>query len=291
MAPVLDYDAGGMATPSTAARLEAAGLFGPGSVAWLVDREVLVLAGGSCALLLQAAHPVVAAGVVEHSTYTSDPFGRLLRTLNSSYDVVFGTRSTADATLRRLNAIHASVRGRLPSDGAAYSALDPEALLWVHATLVDTALRVFNRFVQPLSAAQEQAYHDEAGQVAVALGVPAERLPPTVAELRTWMDGMIADGEVHVTAHALEIARTVLYPWPWVPRVAWDAAHLISLATLRPAIRRQYGIGWSSSRERGMGRLAALSRAILPAMPPVLRHVPQARAAERRVSQATGTTR
>ena len=101
------------------------------------------------ALLMQAAHPSVAAGVAEHSTYATDPFGRLLRTLTSSFDVVFGTRTEAEATIRRVNAIHRAVRGTRP-DGKPYSALEPDALLWVHATLVDTALRMYHRFVAPL---------------------------------------------------------------------------------------------------------------------------------------------
>ena len=99
---------------------EAIGLFGPGSASWRIDRELIVLAGGSCALLMQAAHPVVAAGVTEHSSYASDPFGRLTRTLESSFDVVFGSRSTAEAAIRRVNAIHAAVRGEMP-DGRPYS--------------------------------------------------------------------------------------------------------------------------------------------------------------------------
>jgi uncharacterized protein (DUF2236 family) len=270
---------------------DAAGLFGPGSVSWRVDRELVVLAGGSCALLLQAAHPVVAAGVVEHSTYATDPFGRLLRTLTSSFDIVFGTRTEAEATIRRVNAIHASVRGRRPDDGSPYSALDPEALLWVHATLVDTALRVYARLVRPLTAAEEQRYHEEAGGVAVRLGVVPDSLPSTIAELRAWMDEMIASGQVRVTPGARHIAGTVLYPLPWVPRLAWDAAHLVSLATLRPEIRRQYGIGWSEARERGIERIAAASRGAMPLVPSLLRHAPQARAALRRTSQLGGTTR
>ena len=278
-----------MSPPFDAA--DATGLFGPGSVSWQVDRELVVLAGGSCALLLQAAHPIVAAGVAEHSTYASDPFGRLLRTLTSSFDVVFGTRTEAEATIRRVNAIHASVRGRLPDDGTPYSALDPEALLWVHATLVDTALRVYGRFVGPLTAAQEQGYHEEAGEVAVRLGVVPDSLPPDIAALREWMDGMIASGQVHVTPEARRIARTVLYPLPWVPRLAWDAAHLVSLATLRPEVRRQYGIRWSGDRERGIERIAAASRRLLPLVPSPLRHASQARSAQRRVSQLGGTTR
>ncbi len=267
----------------------AAGLFGPGSMSWRIDREVLVLAGGSCALLMQAAHPVVAAGVVEHSTYATDPFGRLLRTLTSSFDVVFGSRSRAEATIRRVNAIHGSVRGIMPG-GGAYSALDPEALLWVHATLVDTALRVYSRFVQPLTDAEEQAYHEECARVAILLNVPAGEVPRTVGELRAWMAEMVESGRVRVTPAAREIARTVLHPSRLGPRVAWDAAHLVSLATLPDALRRQYGIRWSSARERGIDRLAAVTRRALPFVPPPLRFVPQAQSAERRVRQARGAT-
>jgi uncharacterized protein (DUF2236 family) len=267
----------------TAADPEAVGLFGPGSMAWRVDRELIVLAGGSCALLMQAAHPVVAAGVVQHSTYDTDPFGRLMRTLTSSFDVVFGSRSRAEAAIRRVNAIHARVRGRRPDDGSTYSAADPEALLWVHATLIDTALRVYGRFVAPLTEAEEQAYHEEAARVAIMLGVPADRLPERLADMRGWMAGMLSDGRVRVTPAAREIARTVLRPLAVVPPIAWDAAHLISFSTLPPTLRRQYGIAWSPARERGMDRIARVVRATLPFVPAVLRMAPQARAAERRL--------
>ena len=270
---------------------EAAGLFGPDSVSWIVDRELIVLAGGSCALLMQAAHPVVAAAVAEHSTYASDPFGRLLRTLTSSFDVVFGTRSEAERTLDRVNAIHERVRGRRPDDGSPYTALDPEALLWVHATLVDTALRVYGRFVRPLGPAEEQAYHEESARVATRLGVPAELLPPTIGGLRAWMDERIERGDVRVTPGARRIARTVLYPSRFPPRGVWDVVHLVSMASLPEALRRQYGIGWSPARERGMDRIAAALRATLPFVPAPLRFAPQARSAERRVRQAAGSIR
>lgn len=270
---------------TTVARAEAIGLFGPGSVSWRIDRELMVLAGGSCALLLQAAHPSVAAGVAQHSTYATDPFGRLMRTLDSSFSVVFGSRSEADATLRRVNAIHAAVSGRR-ADGATYSALDPEALLWVHATLVDTALRIYDRFVASLTDADRQRYHEESSHVGIALGIPADTMPATLVELRDWMDGMIRSGRVRVTPDARRIARTVLYPTRFPPHLAWDVAHLVSMATLHPEIRRQYGIGWGESRERGMERLAALSRRALPLLPAPLRTAPQARAADRRVVQA-----
>lgn len=266
---------------------EAAGLFGPGTVSWRIDREVLVLAGGACALLMQAAHPVVAAGVAEHSTYATDPFGRLLRTLTSSYDVVFGSGSEADAAIRRVNAIHARVRGRMPATDEPYTAMDPEALLWVHATLVDTALRVYSRFVSPLSPDDEQAYHVECSRVAMLLGVPRDRLPATIVELRGWMEDTVASGRVHVTASARDIARTVLYPHRLPFRAFWDAAHLVSLSTLPAELRRQYGIRWSERRERGVERLARATRALLPVVPSIVRHVPQARAADRRLRRAS----
>lgn len=264
---------------------DAAGLFGPDSISWRIDRELVVLAGGSCALLMQAAHPMVAAGVVEHSTLATDPFGRLMRTLESSFDVVFGDRSTAETAIRRVNTIHRSVKGRMPDGLTTYSALDPDALLWVHATLVDTALRVYGRFVAPLSAAEEQAYHEECGRVAGMLGVPDTLLPPRIGELRGWMAERIADGTIRVTPEACRIRETVLYPIRAVPRLAWDAAHLISLSTLPASLRRQYGIGWSSSREAGVERIARVARRVLPLVPTVLRHAPQARAALRRVDQ------
>lgn len=273
----------------SAAQREAAGLFGPDSVAWRVDREVMLLAGGSCALLMQAAHPVVAAGVVEHSSYATDPFGRLRRTLTSSFDVVFGTRARAEATIARVNAIHAAVRGRLP-EGGAYAASDPEALLWVHATLIDTALRIYSRFVRPLSPAEERRYLLEAAEVAERLGARPAELPPDVPELRAWMAEMVASGRVRVTPQARRIARTVLYPGGIIPRVAWDAAHLVSLATLPDPLRRQYGIRWSAGRERGVDALAAVTRRVLPILPPPLRFVPQARSAERRVLRAERRT-
>jgi len=156
----------------------------------------------------------------------------------------------------------------------------------VHATLVDTALRVYGRFVRPLTADEEQAYHRECARVAVLLGVPGGGVPATIAELRAWMDEMIASRRVRVTAGARLIAGTVLYPTARVPRVIWDAAHLISLATLREPIRSQYGIRWSARRDRGVDRVAAVTRRILPLVPSPLRFAPQARTAERRVRHA-----
>jgi len=265
------------------------GLFGPESISWRIDREVMILAGGTCALLMQLAHPAVAAGVAEHSDFRADPFARLRRTLNSTYAIVFGSTSRAERAIARMNAIHAAVSGTIPETGEPYRAVDPALLLWVHATLVDTAIRVYDRFVRPLSAEEAEAYHAEARQIAVRLGVPDASLPVTLATLRLEMARLMETGEVRVAETARSLAPTVLYPTRFPPRPIWDLAHLVSLSVLPSTIRQGYGIGWSDRRERGVLLLAAGSRRLLPLVPDPLRHVPAARSADRRLRRADFT--
>jgi uncharacterized protein (DUF2236 family) len=254
-------------------------------MAWRVDREVLVLGGGTCALLLQLAHPAVAAGVDQHSTFRDDPFARLRRTLQATLAVVFGTSRQADRAIARINAIHGAVRGTIPESGVAYDARDPRLLLWVHATLVDTALRTYDRFVAPLGPGEAQAYHAEARQIAVRLGTPEAVVPETLVELRAFMSGMVASGEVRVSPTALGLRDAVRYSTAFPPRFVWDAAHLASDSVMHPELRRQYGIPWSPAREAGVAGLAALTRRALPLVPPPLRYVPQARTAARRLER------
>jgi len=232
------------------------------------------------------AHPAVAAAVAQHSDFRGDPFGRLRRTLTASYAVVFGSTPRAERAIQRINAIHGVVSGSVPETGQPYHALDPDLLVWVHATLVDTALRVYERFVAPLPPAAGEAYHDEARRVAIRLGVPPDALPPTLGDLRARMAQMLEGGEVRVTPTARMLAPSVLYPSRVMPRLLWDAAHLVSFSVMPAPIRAGYRISWPDARERGMRRAAAISRRVLPLVPGVLRHVPHARTAERRLVQA-----
>lgn len=260
-----------------ARRIPEGGLFEPGSISWRVDREAVVLAGGTCALLMQLAHPAVAAGVDAHSDFRADPFARLRRTLGASWAIVFGDRPAAERAMRRINAVHELVTGVVSETGAPYRALDPELLLWVHATLVDTAIRMHETFIAPLDVAERDAYHLEAAEVAVRLGIPEAMLPPTLAGLRTWMDGLITAGEVRVGPTARGLLPSILYPTRFPPRFVWDAAHLASVSILEPRIRGQYGLRWNRRRARGVDRLAAVSRVLVPMLPPAVRHVPPAR--------------
>lgn len=262
------------------------GFFEPGSISWQVDREVALLAGGTCALLMQLAHPAVAAAVEQHSDFRRDPFGRLRRTLHSSLSIVFDDLPRAERSIARLNAIHARVSGVIPETARPYQATDPTLLLWVHATLIDTGLRLYERFVAPLAASQREAYHQEAKQIAVRLGVPVGRLPPTLGDLRDEMRRLIESGEVAVTPTARRLGLSVLYPAAFPPRFVWDAANLVSVSLLPAPLRQGYGIRWSPARHRAVDRLAAMSRRVIPLVPPALRYVPQARTAERRAHQA-----
>src|SRR3954463_13256751 len=113
------------------------GLYGPDTVTWRVNREAVLLAGGGRALLLQVAHPLVAAGVARHSTFETQPWTRLHRTLDLVTKITFGDRRTSELASARLRGVHARVQGTA-ADGTPYSARDPDLLLWVWATLVDS---------------------------------------------------------------------------------------------------------------------------------------------------------
>src|SRR4029453_5850147 len=137
------------------------GYFGPGSVSWQVDREVTVLFGGARALLLQAAHPLVVAGVNQTGMYERNPWKRLQRTLVLQYTLTFGTKAEAHAAAERINDIHERIHGIDPLTGRAYDALDPHLLLWVHACLVDSALLFERLTVGKLDDAGRQRFHEE----------------------------------------------------------------------------------------------------------------------------------
>jgi uncharacterized protein (DUF2236 family) len=267
------------------------GFYGPGSVGWKVSRELIVLLTcGARALLLQVAHPLVAAGVVEHSRYKTDPLGRLRHTLEASYAFTFGDLEHACRLVQAVNRRHARVRGRLPEPvGAhaaqqAYQAMDPELLLWVYATLVDSTILGYERFVGPLTPAERAVGYAEARRAGPAWGIPPDVFPDTLEELRAWMQALIERGEVAVGEQGREIAATIMGPpvW-WLPRPAMAPLALVTVWLLPPVLRQQFGYRWGPRRERAMRALAALSRAGVPRLPRLLRDHPAARAAERRV--------
>ena len=268
----------GMSTPR-------AGYFTPDDAIWRIGGELGMLLGGGRALLLQVAHPLVAVGVAEHSGYREDPWKRLAGTMNSVWAMVFGTRAQADRAAARVRAMHGKVSGTLAEPmgpfpaGTRYSALDPELLLWVHATLVDSALLVHSRWIGRLDLAEEEAYYEDAKTLARLFGTPLEVIPPTLADFRGYMEGMIEGDEICVTETAREIARTVLHPpLPLPLRPAVEAVNLVTASLMPPRLRRAYGLSWDPARAAvAAGSQHWVKRIAMPLLPDRFRRVPDAR--------------
>jgi uncharacterized protein (DUF2236 family) len=273
---------------------DARWLFTPDRQIWTVDRETVLLLGAGRAVLLQLAHPLVAAGVVEHSAFARDFLGRLRRTLDTSYALVFGDLDTARTVVRRMDAVHARVHGvlrepigRFPA-GTPYDAMDPALRLWVHATLIDTSLVVYGRFVTPLSRPQAAGYYRDSCALAGLLGIPESMIPRTLDDFRDYLARALAR-DVAVGTEARAVARLIFHPGG-VASLAPVAAvlELITVGLLPSEVRRQYGYAWSQGRERLLDAFAAAVRAALPTIPRVLRVAPAARAVERRARRRRG---
>ncbi|HEY3187577.1 MAG TPA: oxygenase MpaB family protein [Solirubrobacteraceae bacterium] len=253
------------------------GLFGPDTVTWRVNREAVLLAGGGRALLLQVAHPLVAAGVEQHSNYETDPWGRLYRTLDLTTKIVFGDGAASAEAARRLRARHATVHGVAP-DGRAYDANDPDLLLWVWATLVDSALLVYQRYVGTLGVLEIERYYGEQTRFALACAVPEGWWPPTYGEFVEYRERVVRE-ECVVGEDARRIAGGVLHPAvPWPVRPAFEGlVGLLTVGLLPEVLRERYGLDWGPGRERLLGASAASIRRLLPLLPGVVREFPAAR--------------
>ena len=258
--------------------IEDAGLFGPESAIWRVNRESVVTLGGTCALLMQLAHPQVAAGVRDHSRFEEDTVGRLRRTLDLTMTIVFGPRAAAMQAVRLINARHRTI------EGPGYSALDPDLLMWVHATLVYSGLRTYRAFVGPLSAADANRYYQDTKEIGVLLGIPREMYPANLEAFDAYLDGLIEGGELTVGADTREMGWLVLRPRiRRVPGIAFLPMHIITAGLLPPRLRADYGLHWGGAQRVAFatGRLA-LARLVAIAPEPI-RWLPYARHAYRRL--------
>ena len=242
------------------------GLYTDDSITRRVNRENVLLLGGGRALLMQLAHPKVAAGVDEHSDFRSHPVRRLRRTILITMAMVFGDRDTALAAARTVNQVHARVRGY------DYRALDPDLLLWVHATLMDTALVTYETFVQPLRPREREDFYQEFKILGELLGIPRYRFPETLRDFDGYVDAMISGGPVRVDERARDLARLVLRPrLRLLPGPAMIPFEVVTAGLLPPALRSQYGLSWGPGQQRAF-RLAMRTVPRLVALtPPVLR--------------------
>lgn len=261
------------------------------TTAWQLHREMVLVLGWGRAILLQIAHPLVGAGVFEHTGFRRERLGwvvRFRRTLLAMLESTFGTEDELLAVSRRINAIHDRVHGRLPASagpfpaGTPYTAHDPELLRWVHATLIDSHLLAYELYVGPLDRASKDRYCAETCGMEIPLGMPAGFLPRSAGALSDYLDRMLRSGAIAVTDEARHLAHDIV--WPAGSGVAAPVFWLVRLPTiglLPPPIRDAYGFAWSARRERALRASGRVVRALLPLVPSPLRHWPRARAAFR----------
>jgi uncharacterized protein (DUF2236 family) len=248
-------------------------MFGPGSMMWKVNRESVLLLGGRSALLMQLAHPLVAAGVADHSEFEAEPLKRLRRTLEATTAVVFGDVRTAKASVDQINAVHSSVNGTAP-DGTRYSALDPQLLLWVHSTLTNAAITVYESCFGSLEEDEVGRYYEETKVFAGLFGIPETIIPPSLTAMRDWMTEKITRGEVRVGDQARELAEPILHPLRLMPRRFARSSAFVTAALLPEPIREGYGLKVGRAGRAMLNLGGRTSRVVLPRVPSRVRNFP-----------------
>jgi uncharacterized protein (DUF2236 family) len=268
------------------------GLFGPESITWRVNREGVLLLGGGAAIILQVAHPLVGAGVAEHSNYREDPWGRLYRTLDITTSIVFGSAEEAQEASERLRSVHTRVHGLTNEDGGrypagtTYSANDPKLGMWVHATLVDTSMQVYSAYVGTLTHAEKVRYYEEQKRLGEMFGVPIGEQPETLADFYEYFDHMVEE-ELAVTSALADVVDATMRPdLPFVARPLVEALNLATVSLLPGRLRDELGLEWGENRRRFVLASRAVIRRALPVLPRLLREFPPARSADRRVTTA-----
>jgi uncharacterized protein (DUF2236 family) len=271
-----------------------AGLFGPSSITWRVEREAALFLGAGRALLLQLAHPWVAAAIADHSRTMVDPIGRFHRTFSIMFSIVFGTLDQALAAARRLHQRHAQITGARTegmgpfASGSPYFANELSALRWVSATLTETALIAHDLVLPPLSATERERYYSEAKICADLFGVPSITLPPDWTAFMAYKERMLASDTLTVTPAARAIAYQILVNggtrWLHVPAWYRNLTARQLPARLRAAFELRYGSVEHASAERALKWI----RRVYPLLPDCFRQVGPYHEARGRLSGRSG---
>ena len=245
-----------------------------GGPVWRVASDSRMLATSGYALLLQVAHPTVGAGVAEHSSFESDPWGRLLRTLDYVHGSIYGGPRMAGEIGCRVRDMHKQIKGVRP-DGERYHALEPVAYAWVHATLASGLVEGHRVLATPLAPAEAEGFWEEWVELGRLIGVRPRDLPATWAEFPDYFATMIADELAdNPTVHTVlaTLARPAPPEIPGIPEAVWKRLRrplsaqlrIATVGMLPPLLRYKLGLRWSRNERVAFRAFAAASRASGP---------------------------
>lgn len=261
------------------------GFFGPESTTWMINKELTVLFGGVRALLLHAAHPLVAAGARQTATYRRDPWARLLRTLSLQLLLPFGTKEEAQKAADRINRLHTVINGTDSATGEPYDALDPDLLLWVHAALEVSTVLFYELTVRPLTDWQKERFHEENKLAGELVLLPRDRIPETYADTEAYLRSVIESDRLLVTDVAREVADLIRGgPVPWHLKPIWAFISFAAIGTLPDEVRRLYGFRFGPIRRTVLRANLWVLKRVRPFLPKRFRWILPAQIAERRAN-------
>jgi uncharacterized protein (DUF2236 family) len=258
--------------------------FSPKSVFWRVNREIACGFAAPRAVLMQIAHPLVAAGVAEHSEFRKHRFARLYRTAFAAAAITFGSRQFATQAVRTVNKKHEKVHGILQKQqgifpaGTPYDANDPDLKLWVLNTITDSTLLAYELLVKKLSAQEREEYYRESLVATKLFGIPDSIVPQSYDEFRCYMDRMLASDVIQVSSQAREIREALFARTP--SGMLLFAGSAAGIALLPPRLRHEFGFEWRLEQKRWLQRVPAICRSLRKFTPSVLCANPVATASE-----------
>ena len=263
------------------------GYFGPHSMMWKVNKEITVLFGGARALLMHAAHPLIAAGARQTSFYQRDPWKRLIRTLSLQNSVTFGTKLEANDSATRINKLHEVIKGKDEVTGGYYDALDHEQLLWVHACLQLSSIYFYEKTVKKLSDNEKNMYHEENLLAAKMVLIDISQVPKTHKLLKEWViDKSNKENFLKLTDVAEDVKNIISGgPVPKHIKPIWPFISFTAFHTLPQEFKYIYGIKTTAIKKVILGFNLFILKLTRPFLPPFFRLIPPARWANQRLTK------
>ena len=261
------------------------GYFGPQSMMWKVNKEITVLFGGARALLMHAAHPLIAAGARQTSFYQRDPWKRLIRTLSLQNSLTFGTKQEADESANRINKLHEVIKGKDEVSGGIYDALDHEQLLWVHACLQISSIYFYELTVKKLTDEEKNQYHLENIKAAEMCLVDRSIIPETHEGLKEWVTQKSRQKDYLMNTDVAEDVKDIIAggPVPGHIKPVWPFIAFTAFNTLPPEFKKIYGINESKTKNLILAFNLKLLKITRPFLPPFFRLIAPARWAKQRI--------